>query len=179
MRNLTRAHLCNTLLQLCEENQLSKISVTKLCSAAGVSRQTFYNCFQDINDLVSYIPINFMTNLNQPLYSVDAVRKAYSYAKEHKGFFTQLPGHSGQNSFYETFLSWCQKGYYQEFLEGRLSAHEKERRKIAIDLYCIGVVGLFLRWCSADLSWNLETLLAVQDDAMPEFVRETRAKKHP
>ena len=49
---------CEALLRMCETQRLGKITVTSLIKETGTARQTFYNNFRDINDLVSFIPIH-------------------------------------------------------------------------------------------------------------------------
>lgn len=45
---------CNALLQLNKNKRLNKITVTDVQKKANVSRQTFYNHFVDIYDLIQY-----------------------------------------------------------------------------------------------------------------------------
>lgn len=52
---------CEALLRMCETQRLGKITVTSLIKETGTARQTFYNNFRDINDLVSFIPIHYLT----------------------------------------------------------------------------------------------------------------------
>lgn len=47
--------LADALLALCEKKPLSKITVTDLRQATGVSRQTFYNHFKDKQHLIEYV----------------------------------------------------------------------------------------------------------------------------
>lgn len=44
--------LASTLKEMIEMKSLSKITINDLTQACGVSRQTFYNNFKDIYDLV-------------------------------------------------------------------------------------------------------------------------------
>ena len=56
--DLKKKLYCDAFLQLCETRDLSSITVTNVIEAAGTARQTFYNHFSDINELIGYIPIN-------------------------------------------------------------------------------------------------------------------------
>ena len=44
--------LSYSLIELCRENANRKITVTQLLEVSGVSRQVFYNNFQDLQDLI-------------------------------------------------------------------------------------------------------------------------------
>ena len=50
--------LADSLLALCEEKPLEKISVSDIQKHSGVSRQAFYNHFRDKYDLIEYIYLN-------------------------------------------------------------------------------------------------------------------------
>lgn len=96
--------LFEALLELAEEMPLRKISVKALCDKAGVARQTFYNHFVDINELISWGPFHYVSAHSEYSYDINGIRAAYEFALAHKGFFAQLPHHSGQNSFRESFV---------------------------------------------------------------------------
>ena len=164
---------CEALLELSETMPLEKVTVTAIIQRAGTARQTFYNHFRDINDLISYLPINFLRERSTgDLYDFDAVGIAYDYAREHRAFFRQLPGHAGQNNFRESFILWLEESYYHVYTSDDMQPDERMYRMIAIDTYVSGVTDVFLEWCKADFSWPLDVLLRAQEDCAPPFVRE-------
>ena len=163
--------LFEALLSLAEEMPLGKISVTKLVERAGVARQTFYNHFSDINELISRAPFNYVMRHSDAAYDINGVSAAYEFALEHKGFFSQLPNHTGQNNFRESFTFHVSEANYAQYVTDDMDDEEKLRRALAIDMFAHGIVGVFLDWCAADLSWPLDILLAAQDDALPSFMR--------
>jgi AcrR family transcriptional regulator len=163
---------CNALLELCEVKPLEKITVSDIVASASTARQTFYGHFHDINDLISYLPINYLLSASTQAHDVQGVRQAYAYALEHKEFFRQLPRHEGQNNFRESFILQIEKVCYEQYISADISSEERMRRMLAIDLYVIGVTGLFLEWCKVDLSWPLELLIEVQEEAVPSFIRQ-------
>lgn len=163
---------CHTLLELAEEKELAKISVTVLTERAGTARQTFYNHFQDISDLISYLPINYLSEASAAVYDVDGVRAAYTYAQAHKGFFRQLPFHEGKNNFQESFVNWMRESYRAQYVRADMPDGQRLRRELTIDFFAIGITGIFLEWCKADLSWPVEVLIDVQEAMVPEFIRK-------
>lgn len=170
--NLTRIHLCSTLMDMCETQRLSRITVSALVKEAGVARGTFYNNFLDMNDLVNFIPMHYLASGDIPMYDPMNVRRAYEFAQQHKGFFCQLPDHMGQNNFRSTFNAWTQQIAYACFIDDGMSKDEREYRRMCIDLYCAGNLELFLNWCSSHMRWPLEVMMKAMIDMAPGFMRE-------
>lgn len=158
---------------MCEEQCLSKITVTALVRESGTARQTFYNHFRDINDLVSYIPISYLLSDDDlPINTVENVRHAFVFAQAHKGFFRQLPEHSGQNNFRDTIVQWLQGLSYEHYVDDTLSDDKQLLQKLTIDVYVYGIVDVFLQWCSSGLEWPFEVVLEAVWDTAPNFLRE-------
>ena len=170
-----KKRFCDALLELSETTPLEKITVSALVEQAGTARQTFYNHFYDINDLVSYLPINFLNDHDVEIHKAQSLEPAYSYAREHAAFFRQLPHHSGQNNFRDSFVQWFENAYKQHYITDDMPEEEREYRTISIGIYACGITGVFLEWCKADFSWSLETLLRAQADYVPPFVYEDPA----
>lgn len=172
--DLTKRLYCETLLRMCETRKLSTITTSAIIAEAKTARQTFYNYFSDINDLISYIPINFMDTYERPYYFAETVREAYRYAQQYKGFFCQLPFLKGQNNFRDTFIAHFRELLHAEFLTKDLSERERIYRYIAIEQVIVGTTDTFLEWCKHDMSWPLEILVRVHFEAAPPFMRETQ-----
>lgn len=163
---------CETLLRLCETQSLSKMTVTALIKETSTARQTFYNNFRDINDLISYIPINELSRTGFPINTVANIRHAFTFAQLHKGFFSQLPAHVGQNSFRETIVEWLQAASYGQHLHAGLAPDERLLKKLEIDVYVYGIVDVFLQWCESGLEWPLEVVLDAIWECAPDFLRK-------
>ena len=171
-RELMRKHYCETLLQMCEDQPLSTITVTALIKRADTAKQTFYNNFRDLNDLINYIPRTYMMLMGFRCFSPNSTLQAYRFASQHKGFFSALATHEGQNSFRNEFTSFCKHMEYRTFLTDDMSEQERFERKLAIDLYTIGVVDHFLEWCRGGLEWPPDTLARIHAEAAPAFMWE-------
>ena len=170
-KNLMKKHYTDTLLAMCEEQPLASVTVTALVKRAGTAKQTFYNHFRDLNDLVNYIPRNYILEAGFTAYSPTAILKTYRFAHEHKGFFSALAEHAGQNSFRDEFISFAENAAYKAFLIDGLSERELLERKLAIDLYTTGVVDHGLQWCAGGLEWDPDTLARVHAESAPDFMR--------
>lgn len=168
----TKKLYCDTLLRLCETQPLNRITVTAVIKETHTARQTFYNNFRDMNDLVSYIPISHLVQSGLPINTVENIRHAFAFAQHHKGFFRQLPDHAGQNNFRDTILEWLQQASYEQHLSPSLSPDEKLLLKLKIDVYLCGIVDVFLQWCRCDLQWSFEVVLDAIWQCAPDFLRK-------
>ena len=54
MATKSKIALINSFLELLEENEYDKITVTRLVEDCGVSRQTFYYHFEDIEQMINW-----------------------------------------------------------------------------------------------------------------------------
>ena len=170
MRGLVDRLYCETLMEMCEEMPLGQITVKALVERAGTAKQTFYNHFRDINDLVSYIPINFLETTGFDLFDLEGLRRACMYTRVHPGFFGQLSDHKGQNSFRETFLAWLEQQCCDRLLLPELDVQEQLYRRLCIQVFCAGVVDVFLRWCAPSAEWPFELFSRVVADMAPDFL---------
>lgn len=168
--DLMERHICETFMDMCKTMRIEKITATALIREIGCARQTFYNHFQDINDLIRFIPVNYLQSTLKDIHDSSGVRRAYEYALAHPAFFTQLPRLKGQDDFREMFSYWLKNSFYELYLTADLDAEAKLERQLSIDMFAYGVTDLFLEWCKTGLSWPLETVLAVQSQARPAFM---------
>lgn len=175
--NRTKQLYCEALLKLSEEKPLAKITVRNLIEETETARQTFYNNFRDINDLISYLPINYLKTSGWQVLTKENARHAYEYAYEHRSFFGQLAFHTGQNNFRDTFVDWLENAYYEQYLSDDLTDNEKLHRMLAINLFAIGITNQFLEWCATGFTWPIDLLLQVQDEALPSFIKEQLPEK--
>ena len=54
-KELVRRHLAETLMDMCDEGALlSTITVSDIVARADIARQTFYNYFADLDELVFF-----------------------------------------------------------------------------------------------------------------------------
>ncbi|HVI42292.1 MAG TPA: TetR family transcriptional regulator, partial [Anaerovoracaceae bacterium] len=99
----TKEILGDSLIELMNSFDLTKISVQDIVNNCGLTRSTFYRYFLDKFDLVNWI---YKTNADIPRifynkkYSWTQVsEKVLEFMYEHKNFFVNALNASGQNSF--------------------------------------------------------------------------------
>lgn len=74
----TRKLLCNALFELLEVMPYEKISVTDICNKALVHRATFYNHFEDKEQLLEYA----IDEIKEQLFSATIEKEKFSTTKE-------------------------------------------------------------------------------------------------
>ncbi len=59
----TKERLKSTLLSLMQEKSIDRITISETCRLSGINRNTFYQHYKDIRDLLSEIESSFMESL--------------------------------------------------------------------------------------------------------------------
>lgn len=103
----TKSKFANTLESLLQNNTISKLTISDIVAHSGLSRQTFYNNFVDIYDLIYWTHAirireavdNFWNNAD----FCQAFETATSIMQQHKIFYQQIVRKEGVNSFQRLF----------------------------------------------------------------------------
>lgn len=164
----TKMRFANALFELCEAKDINKITVSDVLRATGAAKQTFYNHFKDINDLIFFASMAHFEEDYARFYTEQGCLDIFNYVKKHRAFFRQLPRHEGQNCFRETHLAWLKSIYYTEALQGEPC--EVSMQKHQLDAYLYGIVDLFMDWCTSDMAWSPEAIAKVIFDSKPPFL---------
>lgn len=167
-----RRHFASVLMEMCETRRLADVTVADVVAQAQTARQTFYNHFADINDLICYAAAQPMMNARDLFTDDEATLAALQQTRRHPGFFRQLAAQSGQNSVRAALNAWLLDTYRSRYLTGELAPEERAYRDVCIQAYCFGTTEVFLSWCAAGMPDPLEPLVRMYYDMTPAFVRE-------
>lgn len=74
----TRKMLCMSLMDLMQTTSFDKLSVNDICEKAMIHRATFYNHFNDKNDLLNYA----LDDLQEELFARSIEKETFSSQKE-------------------------------------------------------------------------------------------------
>lgn len=93
----THAALARVLIQLVEEQDLSRISVADVADRAGVSRSTFYDHYRDVHELAEAACTAMIDDLIEtvPSPGPDAADPAQNATQSLEAFFASLAEHAG------------------------------------------------------------------------------------
>jgi AcrR family transcriptional regulator len=93
----THAALASALIQLVEEQDLSRISIADVAGRAGVSRSTFYDHYRDVHELAETACTAMIDDLigSLPVPAPDSADPAHDATQSLEAFFSSLAGHAG------------------------------------------------------------------------------------
>ncbi|MEV0383201.1 TetR/AcrR family transcriptional regulator [Nonomuraea sp. NPDC050643] len=98
-RRVRRTHtaLARALLQLVEEQDLSRITVADVAERAEVSRSTFYDHYRDVHELAEAACTAMIDNLIESLpgADIDAANPGPEATQSLEAFFASLAEHAG------------------------------------------------------------------------------------
>ncbi|MBQ0065461.1 MAG: TetR/AcrR family transcriptional regulator C-terminal domain-containing protein [Firmicutes bacterium] len=105
--------IANGLLEICEWKPLDKITVKQVLEKTGVSRQSFYNHFIDMDDLIHYIydskvvPKYNSKNLDMNFYK--NLVESFDNMRKYKKFMIQACKMEGQNCLKDYIFTHCEE----------------------------------------------------------------------
>ena len=162
-------------MDMCDEGALlSTITVSDIVARADIARQTFYNYFADLDELVFFTGSLPMALESNPFTDIEATRRVYERVARHKSFFVQLPNQTGENSFRVLCNAWLRRTYRERYVRPTLPATERAYREMCIDMYCFGSTEAFLAWCASGMKAPVEALVRSVYDMTPAFAKPDR-----
>ena len=148
---LTRTLLKNALVQLMQENHISKISVRALCETAGINRSTFYLHYTDPYDLLASVEKEVLDNLNQHLnlqsivdkqpLSSQVMTRVLDYVKENVDLFKALLSENFDYAFQRDLMELAQCCH-----PSRISHLTKEPIGYVKDFCLSGTISVLQKW---------------------------------
>ena len=167
MSQLTQRGIIAVFLELLKQKPLDKITVTELVKACGISRKTFYNHFQTLDELVEHIlEEETRRALSREINAVNWVENYLEMA----GFLLNNPAafahlyHSHMHRYLKQYLyRLCEKAL--EIYAGSILApgsYRPEDLRLLMAFYANGISGLVTDWVKdgqqADISGQLTEL---------------------
>ena len=156
--------LASTLKEMAEKKSLSKITIDDLTQACDVSRQTFYNNFKDIYDLVEWIYLKeVVTPIEKgKIYDKwqDALTSIFQYISENHVFVLNTYRSVGKGFLekvlrqeIELFLS------NQVFKKIEVTKEEVKQVEFSYSFYTYALVGVGLDWIEKQMPESVEELV--------------------
>ena len=156
--------LASTLKEMAEKKSLSKITINDLTQACDVSRQTFYNNFKDIYDLVEWI---YLKEVVTPIESgtiydkwQDALTSIFQYISENHIFVLNT-----YRSFGKGFLEKVLRQEIELFLSNQVfkkievTKEEAKQVEFSYSFYTYALVGVGLDWIEKQMPESVEELV--------------------
>ena len=156
--------LASTLKEIAEKKSLSKITINDLTQACDVSRQTFYNNFKDIYDLVEWIYLKeVVTPIERgKIYNKwqDALTSIFQYISENHVFVLNT-----YRSFGKEFLEKVLRQEIELFLSNQVfkkievTKEEAKQVEFSYSFYTYALVGVGLDWIEKQMPESVEELV--------------------
>lgn len=156
--------LASTLKEMAEKKSLSKITINDLTQACDVSRQTFYNNFKDIYDLVEWI---YLKEVVTPIERgkihdkwQDALTSIFQYISENHVFVLNT-----YRSFGKGFLEKVLRQEIELFLSNQVfkkievTKEEAKQVEFSYSFYTYALVGVGLDWIEKQMPESVEELV--------------------
>ena len=156
--------LASTLKEMAEKKSLSKITINDLTQACDVSRQTFYNNFKDIYDLVEWIYLKEVVTPIERGKIYDkwqgALTSIFQYISENHVFVLNT-----YRSFGKGFLEKVLRQEIELFLSNQVfkkievTKEEAKQVEFSYSFYTYALVGVGLDWIEKQMPESVEELV--------------------
>ena len=164
MTLVVKKMLANTLKELMNEKPLTKITVQDLTKKCGISRQTFYNHFHDIYELVEWIYLNeahitLGENISYENWQ-DALEALFQYMDDNRNFVLNTYRSVSKENV-ERLLQREVERFLTDliFNEINVSGAEAEQVQFSIEFYTYALVGVGLDWISRQMPGTAKELV--------------------
>ena len=169
--------LAEALVNICKKKTLENITVSEIAAEAGVTRQVFYNYFEDKYVLASWIHYmdlyyalkRGITDLNQYCWR-STTKEWLLLLQENKAFYTNAFHSASQKEFQRLI-----KEFFYERYKGMLELIYKkpatEEQIFVVQVYCNGAIEKVYDWVAKGMQVPVERMLDYLELAMPEAIR--------
>ena len=150
---MTKRLMKDALLELLEQNELAKISVTAVCDAADVHRSTFYKYYTSTSNLLEEIEQDFLSRIPFPPKKINQQTQEqlliettafFDFVKQNEKAFRILFSDSVGNSFTARIEDYLCSGFIP------ILTIEDKQNAVYIQRYIAhGTVGLLKEWVKA------------------------------
>ena len=159
----TKLHFARTLYDMCERGRLEDVTVTSLCEAAGVTRPTFYNHFDDLDDAITFASFLPATLAKDASDFGQVMRETCEGCLAHKGFFSQLADVGRFSRQWSNGFGWLERAARRRADAEGLS--EEEARRMLLDCQLADqCTGSLARW------WWAGGMVVPVDEMVRRFV---------
>ncbi len=162
-----------TLEQLLKKKELEDISASEIIEQSGLSRSTFYRHFTDKYELANWKYKEMLGRLSRDHTSPDTsgknLRSLVDFIYSNRDYFKKVIAYTGQNSFYEYYLSVS--------VEWAEQIQKKAGRKLTRkDIYTLryhsaGIVDILQEWLQSDDPLPPEAFFEIIRDNRSELIK--------
>ena len=173
-----KQYLAETLIKLNQQERLEKITVTRLCREANLSKQTFYSHFKDKQDLIAWIFTTDVNNLEPrqgERYSVSDLRQSFDRLLARKAFYQQAFATDKGHSLKAHIIHRVIRQNTQWLEESDPAALEDSRAMYEIAYHAYGSFACVQWWLQDAYPISIEELAALMYESLPPALKRAWA----
>jgi len=170
----TRRVISEAFIELLQEKPIEKITVTRICEIADISRGTFYLHFNDPYDLLDRMENGFLADLEQKLFT-NLTRPDTDYSEDTNFWLVLLDGlleskhltelfFSNRNSSFITKCLALNRSYSEDLCKTEFPTMTQRERDYTHTFYEYGsfsVIGMWVREGFKESSEQIASILAL------------------
>ncbi len=163
--------LSNTLFVLLEKMPYKDISINKLCAESQVSRKTFYNHFNTIDDIFYFLLDKLFLDFEKDLYKVPR-KKILKYVLEmcfvNIDLFIKIV-HAGK----QNIVTDCFNKHQNRYIESQKISDNKQREKLRYKLKIAGFIiqGALSDWYNTGQKEDVDQIYGKMIEATSNIYR--------
>jgi len=159
----TKNIIKETFINLLQEKDIDKITVSELCEKSDINRATFYRYYIDIYDLLLKIELEFADELKNKLINYnsssfkDIVIEYLKYLKDNKDFVKIVFSNSKNLDFLYDFFEYFFENFKNKWFIN-VNCLDEENKKILFIYMFNGSLGVIKYWIQNDFSDDINNL---------------------
>ena len=159
----TKKSIKESFIELLQEKDIDKITVSELCDKSDINRATFYRYYIDIYDLLEKIELEFALELKNKLTDYnkssfkDIVIEYLRYLKENKDFVKIIFSNSKNLYFLYDFFEYFFENFKNKWFVN-VNNLDEENKKILFIFMFNGSLGVIKYWIQNDFYDDIDSL---------------------
>lgn len=177
-KDRTKVHLAKTITKMAQKQDLSTLSVSEICKAAGIDRHTFYYHFRDKYDLIAWAYCRTNKYMASG-YSREGLAKSLERIKQGLPFFRCALEDRSQNSL-RVYIVEYNYSYYVNLVRAKSGdAFLNDDTAFSIRMYVYAYCGVCCDWIAAGANMPPAMLAEKLEMHMPLLLKKGLGIEEP
>lgn len=170
----TKYIFAQSIKDLMKEQSLDKMTVTDIVKHSGMTRQTFYRCFQDKYDLVNWYFEKLADKSFRQIGNSSTLRegliKKFSFILNDKVFFKEAFQSKDYNNV-ENYDYQCILEFYTQIIIKKIGIIPDDVLFL-LKMYCHGSITMTVEWAMNGMKESPEEIADLLIDALPHKLEQ-------
>ena len=170
----TKYRLAQALKECLKTTTLEEVTIKQLVSSCGLTRQTFYRNFADLNDLVQWYFNIILDESFRQLGSTETVYdglvRKFEYIHEEHLYFSAAFRSDRENNLRDHDFRMI-LDFYRNLIREKTGSLPDDTTDALLEMYCQASVYMTVKWVLSGMRESEKTLASLMIEAMPEKLR--------